>query len=134
MYELYWTRVYIQLLFSHFWYRSLYFQIFHISNCFNSHIYVCDATAAVYIDQCKDCIILIGACEGDVLIRNCSNCIFIITTSILRTRDVENCRILLFCESSPIIEKTTNILIGCNTIGYEEYNSMKYMILTNIHI
>ncbi|OUC46957.1 astacin [Trichinella nativa] len=88
---------------------------FTIDNCQNCTLCIFDRTAAVTIDDCIKCNILIGPCAG----RNCKSCQFWIICQQLRTRDCHDLQLNVFCQTKPTIEASKNIQFSCIQIHYD---------------
>lgn len=55
-----------------------------------------------------------GPCASSTFVRNCDDCKLILTTQQLRLRDCHNLTIMLFTQTDPIIESSTNITFLCH--------------------
>ncbi|KAF5827653.1 tubulin binding cofactor C-domain-containing protein, partial [Dunaliella salina] len=75
-------------------------------------VYVCDHSSQVQIDDCVNCKIFIGPCDGSVFIRDTMNCSLCVYCRQLRTRDCRNLDISLFCATQPSLETSTGIQIA----------------------
>ncbi len=52
---------------------------FYLDNLKDCEVLLLDHTAQLTIDDCSNCKIVLGPCEGSIFIRDCSNCeIFVI--------------------------------------------------------
>ncbi|CAD5219594.1 unnamed protein product [Bursaphelenchus okinawaensis] len=79
---------------------------FIIDKCTNSLLMVLDSVSTVTIDDCEDCIIILGPSKGSVHIRDSIRCSIFTSCQQFRTRD---CTLMvhLFCSTKPIIEDST---------------------------
>lgn len=91
---------------------------FNIADCTDCDIFIMDHTCQVFIDRCKNCRIFIGPCESSVFFRNCTDSKFVIAAKQLRCREVKRIELLLFCPGKPIIEKCSDLKLGCFDMSY----------------
>uniref|UniRef100_A0A1I7XRS0 C-CAP/cofactor C-like domain-containing protein n=1 Tax=Heterorhabditis bacteriophora TaxID=37862 RepID=A0A1I7XRS0_HETBA len=91
-----------------------------VENCKESVLIVLDHTATVTVDDCRDCLIVLGPCAGRreflfaliitlfniVFVRDCERCTVLVACQQLRTRDCRSLRLGLHCTTQPIIEGT----------------------------
>ena len=99
-------------------------QSFMIEECNNCHIYLLDHSAAVNIDLCVNCTIVVGPCESSVFIRDCTDSSFIIACQQLRMRDSNNLRLLLsVAASQPTIESSDNLQLSAYRYSYPELST-----------
>ncbi|VDP11225.1 unnamed protein product [Onchocerca flexuosa] len=82
---------------------------FIIERCKESCILLLDHLAAVNIDDCEKCFIVIGPCKGSVFIRDCKNITIFTICQQFRSRDCFNIDVFLFCTTKPIIESTQQL-------------------------
>uniref|UniRef100_A0A914BVV7 C-CAP/cofactor C-like domain-containing protein n=1 Tax=Acrobeloides nanus TaxID=290746 RepID=A0A914BVV7_9BILA len=91
-------------------------------------------SASVTVDDCTDCLIIIGPCKGSVFIRDCKSCLVYAICQQFRTRDCE-LGVFLFCSTAPIIEESTveffPLMLYYNKIG-EHMNSAGLSPFTNL--
>jgi hypothetical protein len=66
----------------------------------------------MFIDDCINCNIIIGPCDGSLFIRTSKNCTFSVISKQLRFRDCHNLKIYSYCPSEPVIEASTQIYFG----------------------
>ena len=83
-------------------------------------IYIKDNNAGGFCDKWEDCIIFWGPSTSSVFIRDCKNCRFVIIWQQLRLRDCHNCEIMLFSQTDPILESSSNIKYWWNNFSYPE--------------
>lgn len=97
-------------------------QRINISNCINCTFVLLDQCDSVQIDDCEGCKFYIGPTAGSVFIRTSKNCTFVAACGQLRTRDLHDSKLALFCHSRPVIESSKNIGIGCypSYLGYHQ--------------
>lgn len=76
-------------------------------------VYILDHTTQVQVDDCINCKIFIGPCDGSVFIRDCKDCTLNVATRQLRTRDCANLKIGLYCATQPSIETSTCVEFSC---------------------
>lgn len=95
-------------------------------------IYVNDYNAGGFVDKCEDSIIFWAPSTSSVFVRNCKNCRFVIICQQLRLRDCHDCEIMLFSQTDPILESSSNIKYYCANFVYPELKS--HMASCNISI
>ncbi|ODM99893.1 Protein XRP2 [Orchesella cincta] len=94
-------------------------QQFIIRNCINSKIYLLDHVSTMTIDDCNDCIFVTGPVSGSIFLRDSKNCTLMCASSQLRLRDCQNIYLYTACESDPIIEASTDVIIGPYFLSYK---------------
>ena len=107
-------------------------QQFIVQDCAGCDIFLLDHSATVQIDDCTDCRIFVGPCESSVFVRDCTGCALVVACQQLRTRDCKDVRLLLYCQTAPIIETSTRVAIGCFDFGY--FSLREHFALSLIHI
>jgi hypothetical protein len=105
---------------------------FIIENCTNCDFYILDHSDTITIDDCKNCRFFIGPIMSSIFIRACEECKFgAIACQQFRTRDCKNLDVLLYCQTRPIIETTTNLRVGCfNAFYFELVNQFSFAKLS----
>ena len=93
---------------------------FVVQNCTNCIIYLLDFSNTVYIDDCTACQIYVGPVECSVFIRDCYRSKCVIACGQFRSRQCEDIKILLMCQSQPIIESSLRMGFGCFRAAYPE--------------
>jgi len=63
----------------------------------------------MFIDDCIDCTIVCGPCDGSIFIRTCTNCTVYIVSKQIRFRSCENVRVYTYCPSDPALESSVNV-------------------------
>lgn len=66
----------------------------------------------MFIDDCVDCNIIVGPCDGSIFIRTSKNCSISVISKQLRFRDCENLKIYTYSASDPVIEASKEIYFG----------------------
>ncbi|CAJ0933254.1 unnamed protein product, partial [Mesorhabditis belari] len=84
-------------------------QQFLIENCKNSAILLLDHSATVTVDDCTNCLIVIGPCAGSVFLRDSNDCTVWAVCQQFRTRDCNTLTLALHCATQPIIENSRPI-------------------------
>jgi len=87
-------------------------QSFVIENCKKCEIQLLDITTQVQIDECEDCVFIVGPVAGSIFIRDCHRCVVFVISQQLRTRDCEDIEFFLKLVTRPIIEQTKNCKIA----------------------
>lgn len=93
-------------------------QQFLIEEVKDCNVYLFDDSAAVNIDVAENCRFFIGPCASSLFVRDCKNCDVVAAVQQFRTRDCKNLRVLLFTQTRPIIETSSNVSLGCFTMSY----------------
>lgn len=95
-------------------------QRINIANCRDCTFILLDQCDSVQIDDCEGCRFFIGPTAGSVFIRTSKNCKVIAACGQLRTREVFDSTLALFCHSRPVIESSRGVRIACypSTHGY----------------
>ena len=92
--------------------------MFKIERCDGCYIYVHDQTAQCTIDFCDDSIVVMGPCASSTFVRNCKSTKLVLICQQLRLRDCHNLEIMIFTQTDPIIEASTNITFHCHQNYY----------------
>eukprot|EP00944_MAST-04C_sp_MAST-4C-sp1_P001106 g1106.t1 len=100
---------------------------FIINNCKNCQFWLLDFTSTITIDKCENCKFYIGPCESSLFIRDSKNCAAVMAVGQLRTRDCNNMKILLYSQTEPVIEKSSNLKFGC-------FHSSYFNLLNQMHL
>ncbi|KAF8373829.1 rpi-2 [Pristionchus pacificus] len=80
-----------------------------IDNCKRAVIAVLDVTGSVMVDDCLDCTLIVGPCNGSLFIRGSTNCKIFYVGQQFRMRDCKEVDIAIYCRTQPIIESSANI-------------------------
>lgn len=94
---------------------------FIIRNCQNTSLYILDHLNSVNIDDCTDCVVILGPTQGSVFLRNCSKVRIASACQQLRARDCTAVDFWLCCTTQPSIEACSDMRFGCLTLMYEEF-------------
>ncbi|KAF0289377.1 Protein XRP2 [Amphibalanus amphitrite] len=116
-------------------------QQFIVRDCQNAHIYLLDAVNTITVDDCTDCVLIIGAVKGSLFLRNCKQCKVVAACGQFRTRDCQMVDTYLHCSTQPIIEASTNMRFACYRLHYpqlkDHFDAMGLQIFSscwsNIH-
>ena len=90
-----------------------------IADCHDCQIVILDYSAAVTIDDCTNCEFVLGPVESSVFIRTSKDCTCSFVCRQFRSRDIERCRVKLFCATRPIIESSSRVDFGCYDFNYQ---------------
>lgn len=93
---------------------------FNINNIKNSTIIVEDFCDSMTIDNCENCKFFLSAIRGSVFARTCKNSSFLVVCGQFRCVNCEKCTFLLHSKTSPVIESSKKIKIGCCILGYND--------------
>ena len=58
----------------------------------------------MFVDDCINCKLILGPCDGSIFIRTSKNCSISVIAKQLRFRDCDNMNIYTYCPSDPVIE------------------------------
>ncbi len=61
----------------------------------------------MFIDDCINCTIIIGPCDGSIFIRTSKGCSVSLVTKQLRFRDCTDMKIYTYCPSDPVVENSS---------------------------
>ena len=78
---------------------SLNGQQFRIQGCKDCNLYVHDNHDQCFVDQCTNCVIVLGPCSSSTFIRDCRDCKVVVTAQQLRMRDCHNVEVMLFSQT-----------------------------------
>jgi len=85
---------------------------FTIQKCKSCVIEIPDCTVQVLVSYCEDCKIFLGPVSGPVFLRNCNRVVLKSTVQQFRSRDCNDCTILLQIPGNPVIETSKGMLFG----------------------
>jgi len=69
---------------------------------------------------------VVGPTGSSVFIRNCTDCKFVINCKQLRLRDCDNCEIMLYSQTEPVLEASKDINFHMHNYSYPEmFEQMK---------
>lgn len=96
---------------------------FLVEDCENCNVFLFDHCTNVIVDRCANCRVFVGPCDTSVSLRECTDCAFTVYCQQLRTRELRNCDIRLFCSTDPVLELCTGTRIGMAMESYFEINA-----------
>jgi len=88
---------------------SLSGQQLNLDGLESCEVYICDTSASIFVDFCRDSSILIGPCESSVFVRDCEDCTFWLAAQQLRTNNCKRCTFFLYTKTEPIIETSDEL-------------------------
>ncbi|KAM3725867.1 Protein XRP2 [Dirofilaria immitis] len=94
---------------------------FTIEKCKECCILLLDHLATVNVDDCEECLIVIGPCKGSVFIRNCKNTTLFTICQQFRSRDCINIDVFLLCTTKPIIESSKLMRFRSLALSYDKF-------------
>ena len=92
----------------------------NIDGCKGCTIAIFDRIAALNGDECEDCKLVIGPCCSSVFLRDCKNCTIVVACQQFRTRKLENCTVLIYSQTRPIVESSRGLKFGCYPLSYPQ--------------
>ena len=92
------------------------FQADQLENC---TIIIKDSVDSMTIDRCYDCQFAMSAIHGSIFVRDCQNCKFTVNCGQFRCRNCTNCEFFMHSRTGPVVEASSNIIIGCGTFSYD---------------
>lgn len=95
---------------------------FLVDGCEDCEILILDHSSQVFIDYCKRCTIVIGPVSGPIFIRNCEGIRLAVACGQLRTRDCNDCDVLVLVPGRPTIESSRNMRFGPLLASYEAFS------------
>ena len=63
----------------------------------------------MFIDDCTNCKIIVGPCDGALFVRTSKNCTISTVCKQLRFRDCQDLKIFTYCPSDPVVENSCKI-------------------------
>lgn len=90
----------------------------NLENCKGCTILVFDRIAALNADDCEDCTLVIGPCCSSVFLRNFKRCKIAVACQQFRTRQLQDCTVLIYSQTRPIIESSRSLRFGCYPLAY----------------
>ncbi|KAL3982729.1 Tubulin binding cofactor C family protein [Acanthocheilonema viteae] len=93
---------------------------FTVEKCKGCSILLLDHLATVNIDDCEECLIVTGPCNGSLFIRDCKNTTLFTICQQFRSRDCINTDVFLFCTTKPIIESSKLMRFRSLTLYYNK--------------
>jgi len=60
----------------------------------------------MFIDDCTNCKLIIGPCDGSIFVRTSKSCEISVISKQLRFRDCENLKIFTYSTSDPVVENS----------------------------
>lgn len=91
---------------------------FKISFCYGCDIRIFNWLKCIYIDDCKDCSIILGPLNGPVCIRDCENLTVYCAATQIRINKSKNVTMYTFSESDPTIENCEGLVFAPYTLEY----------------
>ncbi len=82
----------------------------------------------MFIDDCINCTIVTGPCDGSIFIRTCTNCTVYVVAKQIRFRDNKNLTVYTYCPSDPALE-TSNVTFA--PFNYKLPNLNKMFVSAN---
>jgi hypothetical protein len=92
----------------------------NLEGCKGCTILVFDRIGALTGDDCEDCTIIIGPCSTSVFVRKFKRCTIVVACQQFRTRQLEDCTILMYTQSRPVVESSRNLRFGCHPLAYAQ--------------
>ncbi|EAY20474.1 XRP2, putative [Trichomonas vaginalis G3] len=92
---------------------------FQADNLENCQIIINDFVDSITIDQCYNCKFAISAVKGSIFMRDCQECKVTINCGQFRCRNCTDCDFFVHSRTSPVIEASSKLRIGCGTYSYE---------------
>lgn len=92
------------------------FQADYLDHC---KLIIQDFVDSITIDQCFDCEFAISAVKGSIFMRDCQRCKVTINCGQFRCRNCTDCDFFMHSRTSPVIEASSKLRIGCGTYSYE---------------
>ncbi|CAK9014233.1 Protein XRP2 [Durusdinium trenchii] len=80
-----------------------------LSKC---EVYICDISGQVFVDSCKDSLILLGPCDGPACFRNCEGCTFWAAAQQIRLKECKSCTLYIYAKTPPTMLDCEDILVA----------------------
>jgi len=81
-------------------------------------VLILDSSEQTILERLRRCRVVVAACESSIFVRECEDCDFVLYTKQLRTRDCRRLRLALFSQTRPVIETSSDLLIGCARLSW----------------
>jgi protein XRP2 len=72
------------------------------------------------VDFVNNSEVVLGPSTNSVFIRNCDDSNFVIAVKQLRIRDCHNLKIMLYAQTAPVIESSSNLTFIPHTYHYRD--------------
>jgi len=95
-------------------------QQFIVRDCQQARLYLLDAINTITVDDCTDCLLVLGPVKGSVFLRDCKRCRVVVACGQFRTRDCQQVDTYLHCATQPIIEASTGMRFACYQLFYPQ--------------
>ena len=92
----------------------------NLESCSNCTILIFDRIGALTGDDCEGCTVVIGPCSTSVFLRKFKRCRIVVACQQFRARELEDCTILMYSQSRPVVESSRNLRIGCHALSYPQ--------------
>ena len=91
---------------------------FNIENLNKCEIKIFDYTNQILVDDCKDCIFIIGPVQNSIFFRNCTACKIAVICNQFRLSNCKDLKIKLFTTTDPAIEDSDDLEFGPYNVCY----------------
>jgi len=91
---------------------------FNIENLNQCEIKIFDYSSQILVDDCKDCIFIIGPVQNSIFFRNCSACKIAVICSQFRLSNCKDLKIKIFTSTDPAIEDSDDLEFGPYNVFY----------------
>ena len=92
----------------------------NLESCSNCTILIFDRIGALTGDDCEGCTVVIGPCSTSVFLRKFKRCRIVVACQQFRARELDDCTILMYSQSRPVVESSRNLHIGCHSLSYPQ--------------
>lgn len=92
----------------------------NLEACNNCTILIFDRIGALTGDDCEGCTVIIGPCNTSVFLRKFKRCRIVVACQQFRARELEDCTILMYSQSRPVVESSRSLRIGCHSLSYPQ--------------
>eukprot|EP00438_Fugacium_kawagutii_P023536 Skav200891 [mRNA] locus=scaffold1581:102008:102829:+ [translate_table: standard] len=91
---------------------SLSQQQVNLEDLEDCEVYICDPAGQVFVDGCKNCLILLTAFDGPACFRDCQGCTFWVAAQQVRLKDCNSCTFHIYAKTPPTMVNCKDISVA----------------------
>lgn len=91
---------------------SLSQQQVNLEELCNCEVYICDPPGQVFVDACKNCLVVLTAFDGPACFRDCENCTFWVAAQQVRVKDCKSCVFYIYAKTPPTMVNSMEISVA----------------------
>jgi hypothetical protein len=94
-----------------------------VTDCVESTIYILSPVGSASVSRCRNCLIVVGACEGVLHLQHCQNVTLVAASSVLQVSDCHHCELNIFCASPPLLtDNSSHLSLGPFNTAYPAFH------------